>query len=519
MIRFYISTLLLVSTFFIPASYLKAQGCWATGYDPSNWNFAWNCSGLSGTCGQNTTNPVIGTGNFYYDLSPKTLVASASHGQSNAMWYGKTKDFATAFTISWDFRFRKDANNPGSSYPPTAQDNYNDGFQLVFAGVASGNAAPSATEACWGGQSGGAIGGFWYNGTNVVTGTQSCSPAGTITTGHTLMVQFDMVDNKLSGATDNKEPGIQEHLGIGHSNSGQSMHAYNFCTPTTIKTASTFAYPSSSVRDGSWHSVSVTWTPGTGNTGSFTVVVDGNTRMSGCPVPASLSSDIRQALNFWSPGTKTAMWGFTGATGPDATIANADDIHIRFPCVPAPVELLNFDATYNPNETVLLNWRTASERNNAYFLIERSGDGINYSVIGKVIGKNNSSEISAYSFIDNAPGEGVHYYRLKQVDINGQFEYSKWTRVVGNDQYSLEKSITLYPNPGNGIFAIKTSNLSDDVTVELYNILGELIYNRSQKLTSTLNTVDMNISNQAKGVYFIRVTDGKGVYTERFIKE
>jgi hypothetical protein len=513
-VYFFVTAILFSGVSFLSLNTLKAQNCWATGYDPTKWSFAWNCSGLAGTCGQNPTNPVTGAGNYYYDLSPKDVSGGVSHGQSNAMWYKTTKDFAATFTISWEFRFRKDANN-ASPYPPTAQDNFNDGYQLVFVGVPSGNTAPTAQEACWAGQSGGAIGGFWYNGSNVVTGTQGCG-SGQVTVGHTLVIQFDMVDNKLSGNTDNTEPGIQEHLGIGHSNGGQPIHTFNFCAPVTLKPGA-FSYPASSVRDGNWHSASVTWTPGGGNTGSFTVVVDGNTRMSGCAVPASLSNDIRQAFNFWSPGTKTAMWGFTGAAGPDATISNADDVHIRFPCIVAPVDLLNFDASLQENKTVLLNWRTAHEQNNAYFLIERSEDGINYETIGKIKGKNISNEINEYSFTDFGASEGTHYYRLKQVDLNGKYEYSKWARVVGSEENYTQQTIRIYPNPGNGVFIIDASGFDKKmIEVELYNVLGELLYKRTQKLE---NVIDMNISNQPKGIYFIKLSDGMKVYSERFIKE
>lgn len=514
---FFVTAILLFSGVFLTSiNNLNAQNCWATGYDPANWSFAWNCSGLGGTCGQNPTNPVTGAGNFYYDLSPKDVSGGVSHGQSNAMWYKATKDFAVAFTISWEFRFRKDANNAGP-YPPTAQDNYNDGYQLVFAGVPTGNVAPTATEACWGGQSGGAIGGFWYNGSNVVTGTQSCG-SGQITVGHVLVIQFDMVDNKLSGNTDVTEPGIQEHLGIGHSNGGQPIHTFNFCPPVTIKPGA-FTYPGSSVRDGNWHSVSVTWTPVGANGGNFTVVVDGNTRMTGCSVPASVGSDIRQAFNFWSPGTKTTMWGFTGAAGPDATIANADDVHIRFPCIVAPVNLLNFDATLQENKTVLLNWRTAREQNNAYFIVERSEDGIHYESIGKMEGKN-SNEISEYSFIDFEEGGGIHYYRLKQVDLDGKIEYSEWTRVVGNKEEPVQQTIQVYPNPGNGIFTVEVLGFDEDlIEVELYNLLGEVLYKRTQKLEGPINTIDVNISNQPEGIYFIKLSDGKNIYTEQFVKE
>ena len=90
---------------------------------------------------------------------------------------------------------------------------------------------------------------------------------------------------------------------------------------------------------------------------------------------------------------------------------------------PLPIELLSFEAICNNNSVNLL-WSTASEKNNDYFTIERSSDGITFQTVLTVKGAGNSNQVINYSAIDEKPIDGIAYYRLKQTDYDGKFEYS-----------------------------------------------------------------------------------------------
>lgn len=109
---------------------------------------------------------------------------------------------------------------------------------------------------------------------------------------------------------------------------------------------------------------------------------------------------------------------------------------------PLPIELINFSAQPQ-NTRVLLSWSTASERNNAYFSIEKSSDGINYTVISTIKGAGNSTSLKSYQTYDNQAPEGIIYYRLKQTDFDGTYKYSATV--------SLDAEVTLdfsfFPNP------------------------------------------------------------------------
>lgn len=108
-----------------------------------------------------------------------------------------------------------------------------------------------------------------------------------------------------------------------------------------------------------------------------------------------------------------------------------------------PISLLSFDATANQNQ-VNLSWATASEKNNDFFTIERTVDGIDFEEVGKVAGQGNSSLKNEYTFSDTRPKNGISYYRLKQTDYNGESEYFevKSVNIQKGDFVS-----NVYPNP------------------------------------------------------------------------
>jgi hypothetical protein len=118
---------------------------------------------------------------------------------------------------------------------------------------------------------------------------------------------------------------------------------------------------------------------------------------------------------------------------------------------PLPIVLLSWEAKEIDDYTNLT-WVTAAEVNNDYFTIERSSDGIDFEAIGTIHGAGTTSESNFYSFYDREPLRGISYYRLKQTDFNGDFEYSKIVSVSNNKM--LVNDYQIYPNPSNGQFNI-----------------------------------------------------------------
>lgn len=170
-----------------------------------------------------------------------------------------------------------------------------------------------------------------------------------------------------------------------------------------------------------------------------------------------------------------------------------------------PIELMDFLVIKN-HTTVLLEWGTASEINNDYFELERSKDGVNFHTIATINGAGNSTTELRYSYVDNAPFNGISYYRLKQTDFNGQFSMSNTKAVrMENDQ------IILYPNPTEGV--INIDNISDVLSASITDLDGKVL----RVFNDNFKTV--NVSDLANGIYFLRLNTSKGTISRKIIKE
>jgi hypothetical protein len=170
---------------------------------------------------------------------------------------------------------------------------------------------------------------------------------------------------------------------------------------------------------------------------------------------------------------------------------------------PLPVELFGFKAQ-NTEGGHLLTWQTASEKDNAYFDIESGNDGINFIKIGQVKGFGTSQTQRDYTFLNDKTTNGVSYYRLKQVDADGTFSYSKTVSVVSSKG---EKTV-VYPSNTEGVVFVN----NDKATIQniaVFNAVGQLVF--QQKAIDPSNTIiKLNLSAFPTGLYvlFLKTTDG-----------
>ncbi len=171
-----------------------------------------------------------------------------------------------------------------------------------------------------------------------------------------------------------------------------------------------------------------------------------------------------------------------------------------------PVELTLFAAQLG-KESVCLNWQTETETNNYGFEIERSyAKNEGFEKVGFVTGNGNSNSVKYYAFTDKNPVAGKTVYRLKQIDYDGKYEYSKEIEVLyeGVKEFALEQN---YPNPFNPTTIINYSIPEDaHVSIKVYNILGREIstlVNRDKKAGSY--SVEFNGADLASGVYIYSI--------------
>ncbi len=213
-------------------------------------------------------------------------------------------------------------------------------------------------------------------------------------------------------------------------------------------------------------------------------------------------------------GNANRAWGLSKINADGTKMITAREL-IYLNDQPLPVELVSFTAGIS-GKNVLLSWKTASEVNNYGFEIQRSrtasteDNGINnWSSIGFVNGHGNSNAEKHYTFTDETPGSGIYYYRLKQIDTDGAFEYSNTVSVnlVTNPGFSLNQN---HPNPFNPATTITYSiDRTGEVSLIVYNALGKEV----QRLASGIHSPGQyeavfNGENLGSGIYFYTLSAG-----------
>ncbi|TRX57710.1 hypothetical protein FNH22_14965 [Fulvivirga sp. M361] len=170
-----------------------------------------------------------------------------------------------------------------------------------------------------------------------------------------------------------------------------------------------------------------------------------------------------------------------------------------------PVELTLFTATGEARE-IILNWRTASEWNNDYFEVQRSDNGLDFSEIGLVGGSGTVQETISYQFIDTSPLNGINYYRLKQYDFDGAFEYSP---VIRSFFDTNRTGIHVFPNPAAEQLQITLDDrfINTNVRLELYDSKGMVIMWDDFLPTTPLSTIGLE-SIVVSGLHLLRLTNG-----------
>lgn len=162
---------------------------------------------------------------------------------------------------------------------------------------------------------------------------------------------------------------------------------------------------------------------------------------------------------------------------------------------PLPVKIKTFTADLNIN-LAFITFTTASEINNAGFDIERSSDGIDFQKIGWVEGNGSTTSEKHYSFIDTNPLLGINYYRLRQVDYDGRFEYSKIVSLMMKSD-----DVTIFPNPSSDILHIQNATRT---SYFIKSVLGTII---SQGVLTDDSRID--ISNLPSGTYLFYPESGR----------
>jgi fibronectin-binding autotransporter adhesin len=173
-----------------------------------------------------------------------------------------------------------------------------------------------------------------------------------------------------------------------------------------------------------------------------------------------------------------------------------------------PVTWLNINGR-NENTDNIINWSVASELNNDHFIIEASADGNNFKAIGKIKGAGTTDIEQRYSFVHRNVTVQVYYYRIKQVDIDGKYSYSKIVKVVADN--AGKDKITILNNPVSDKLAISiTVAKSAYGSVIISDASGKIVYKEKLKLNTGNNVFEIGVSNYATGMYYVVFVEDSG---------
>lgn len=218
-----------------------------------------------------------------------------------------------------------------------------------------------------------------------------------------------------------------------------------------------------------------------------------------------------------APCSADFPWTLT-ATGSSTCGINNPDLEVRGNCssMTLPVELLYFNAR-ELNGSVELLWETAVEINNEKFEIEQSQNGRTFTKIGDVDGSGSSVVNQKYSFMITYPKNEISYYRLKQVDFDGQFEYSETISLY----FGIESGQIgeFYPNPSkSGLVHLEYNSRNDgEILVSVFDVTGKFVVNQIQKISNGNNHLEFDFSDLNAGIYIIKIEDERNPNYRKFI--
>lgn len=181
---------------------------------------------------------------------------------------------------------------------------------------------------------------------------------------------------------------------------------------------------------------------------------------------------------------------------------------------PLPVELIQFDAVAN-GDAVDIRWTTASEKDNAFFTVEKSRDGLAFETLSTQKGAGNSTTRTSYYEKDRKPFEGLSYYRLKQYDLNGRYTYSAIEAV---DRSGLANTdILVFPNPSDGNIRLRLKGFKKEaVELAVTDAMGRLCISRSLTVQDNEEDILLNGGRQlAPGTYVLAISTKDNVYRRK----
>jgi len=233
--------------------------------------------------------------------------------------------------------------------------------------------------------------------------------------------------------------------------------------------------------------------------------LDGNLAQNRTVISATITG-----LSIPDGGTFWFRWNDLNATNADDGLA-IDEYSLTVCCPPLDVQLLNFDVERDGSYSRLA-WSTSMEVNNDYFEVQRANNNGLFKSIGIVDGTGNSAFLKSYQFIDKDPVKGSNYYRLKQVDNDGDFDYSPVRQLLFNER---NFTVSITPNPATELITIRMQGEPTYSDLMLIDGTGRCVW--SEKMKSNNSTTDVQVNELSVGTYMLIIKSGSDIFIERIV--
>ncbi|MEQ9298498.1 MAG: T9SS type A sorting domain-containing protein [Cyclobacteriaceae bacterium] len=222
-------------------------------------------------------------------------------------------------------------------------------------------------------------------------------------------------------------------------------------------------------------------------------------------------------------GTADFQWEVSGT---EETVAYLEDNSTLLSAsglldesVPLPVELTSFEAI-NETGRIRLRWTTATELNNEYFQVLRSKSGTEWTGLGTVDGHGTTNEPQYYTFFDETAPVGSWYYKLKQVDFDGAFEYSSIIRVYRGEE---DFAVSIYPSPTTGNVNVHLQGLSaeEKLAYRVLNLLGQELVSggwQADEVGRVIANIDLT-TELSEGTYLLQIMSDERWLSRSLLKQ
>ncbi len=266
---------------------------------------------------------------------------------------------------------------------------------------------------------------------------------------------------------------------------------------------------------GTWHHVAAVR-----NNGTISLYIDGAFRLSATEGTTAPAYPINMQAGAMCYGSFTPpRYNPFGGRIDEIRIYNralsAAEIALLTP-FSLPLKLGDFTAN-KQTSGVRLNWETLSEENSSHFEIEKSPDGINFHTVGNINAKGNSTDKSYYSYPEASVLTATNFYRLKMVDRDGSFTYSR-VIVIKNDNDLL--TVQLFPNPVQDVLQVQIpSRKKSTISIRINNALGVAVYNKFMQLQEGANATSIPVQHLPAGTYYLVAENDESRQSGSFIKQ